>query len=130
MNCPKCNAEAHKNGIDRGRNKQKYRCPECGYHFREQAAPSNNKTMGISLNDFKKQNDPWTQVRDAVAKLERGTLYKRQEFVKIFGIRAPGIREIISDPEFDKYRGNTNAETQYLGHPEDIAQLKNEMLLR
>ena len=83
------------------------------------------------MNDFKKQFDPMTQIREAVRRLEKGTLYKRQEFVQKFGIKTQGgYREFLNDDEFEQYRGNINNEIQFFGHPEDIQQLKSEGLLR
>ena len=130
--CPKCGAKAHKDGRDIRNGVQKYKCRACKYNFRETTLQNLTKpNMGISLEEFKNKYDPVTQVREAVKKLEKGTLYKRQEFVQKFGIKAVGgYREVLNNDEFEQYRGNVNNEIQYFGHPEDIKRLKDEMLLK
>jgi len=137
MKCPKCgSSDAMKNGNKNG--VQSYRCRSCGKYFREESSVSQIKSskpeiknMGISINEFMKNNDVETQVRGAVKQLKKGTLFKRAQFISEFNIsKTTGYVDVLNSDEFSQYRGNINADQQYFGHPEDINMLKEKRLLK
>ena len=130
MECAKCGSKRIiKNGHRADSGKQKWLCKDCGSE--RNPVETKNKTMGISINDFMEKHDVHTQVRKAITKLEKGTLFTRQQFVQEFNIStSTGYKDILNEDEFKPYRGNLNADTQYFGHPEDIKMLKDKGRLK
>lgn len=86
---------------------------------------------GITVDEFKEKFDVSTIIRKACQKLQRNEILTQSEFVE--GLNLPtntGYREKLMSPEFEKYRGMVNSSDIRWGHPEDIAMLKAERLLR
>ena len=135
MKCANCGSDnLMKNGTHKG-GRQKYKCRDCGSEKvpigSDQVTKPKTKIMGISIEDFMRDNDVTTQVREAVKKLQRGTLYKRSQFVDEFNIsKTTGYVDVLNSDEFAEYRGNVSKEQQYFGHPGDIKALKEKRLLR
>lgn len=133
MKCSNCGSDRiFKNGKSKA-GKQKYKCGDCKSEKSPVGAvePTKPQSMGISVNDFMRDNDVTTQMREAVKKLERGTLFKRAQFVAEFNIsKSTGYVDVLNSDEFADYRGFVNADQQYFGHPEDIKMLKDKRLLK
>lgn len=151
--CYYCGSDRfHKNGHSR-EGKRMYRCRECGKNFtwpptertltlavngvynkigpqgggKKEKSKNQATTMGISISEFRLKYDVRSIVGQAVKHLEKGRMLTQQEFVRRYNIRG-AYRDILEGPEFKQYRGKVSG-TVYWGHPDDIAQLKNEGLL-
>lgn len=69
------------------------------------------------------------QIRAAAQKLEKGTFYAEADFIRRVGVSG-GYKHIVERQEFDQYRGKASGGVVYWGHPERIAALKAEGVLR
>ena len=135
LKCANCGSDnLMKNGTHKG-GRQKYKCRDCGSEKAPigpgQVLKPKTKNMGISVDEFMRKNDVETQMREAVKKLVKGTLFKRAQCVDEFGIsKTTGYVDVLNADEFAQYRGNVTSDQQYFGHPEDIKMLKEKRLLK
>lgn len=101
-----------------------------GYYWSAEATQE-VKSRGIKLMDFRMKYDIMLILENGCKQLKRGELLPTSEFIR--GLSIPGgvpYREKLNDPAFEKYRGKVSASEVYWGHPDDIAQLKDERLLK
>lgn len=132
MDCPKCNGRATKNGTDNGL--QKYVCTECKYNFREALnggviEPKKLKSKAtISMDELRERHDVDFKVQKVLESLKKGEFIEKDEIIKRTGLR-PGYPRLSATLDSHKeYFGRADSKI-YWGHPEEIAQLKDEQIL-
>lgn len=89
------------------------------------------KKRGMSVRDFRKKHDAIEIIREGVKKLRRDDLITQAQFVA--DLKFPGgvsYRDKLMLEEFEPYRGMVNANDVRWGHPDDIADLKADGLLK
>ena len=134
MNCPKCNSvNIIRNGFDKGR--QRYKCKDCKKRFWDtKVSKSKNKTMGISINDFRKKHDVvyiLSQVFADIEASEESVLYEKSDIIKMANISPgyPGISTVLDSENFKKHRGRAGS-TDYWSKVKIIDELKKEGVMR
>ena len=134
MICKRCGSEMSKNGtfLKNGVRMQKYRCKNCKY---EQKAgdnivePIQEKTAGITEEQFRAKFDLTFIVSKKCKELKPGVYLSMGEFIKFCGITpGAGYRQVLEHPDFDSYRGRIRGDI-YWSHPESISKMKTEGIL-
>jgi hypothetical protein len=134
--CPDCGAELRSNGHRNGR--QQFYCKGDTAHYHrsllngETPKPTPKPMLtsaGISEQEFRRQYDNRFILREAVKKLKEGTLLEQRKFVQ--GLRLQGTyKDILEEEDFEPFRGKISADKVFWSHPNTIAKLKEESLLR
>jgi len=86
---------------------------------------------GMSIQEFREKHDVMIIIRKGVRALKKGELLTTAEFVH--DLKLPGgtgYRDKLMLDEFEVYRGQVNANDIRWGHPDDIAELKEDRLLK
>lgn len=82
----------------------------------------------LSVEDLRMKHDTRTILRRKLAEIPRNVIYKEADMIDWAGLRGQPFRQHLDRSEFDKYRGRAGG-VVYYGHPDDVQQLKNEMVL-
>lgn len=93
-------------------------------------APSTIK-RGLSVKEFRLKHDVLEIIRMGVKKLRKDEIISQAEFIA--ELKLPGgksYKEVLGLEEFEAYRGFLNANDIRWGHPDDIAELKADRLLK
>ncbi len=135
MNCIKCKGKAHKNGHESGSGLQKYHCTVCGYNFNEgqvdqDVTPEVKKTVkqSISMSELRSRHDVDFKVLKALKALRKGEFIEKDEVIRRIGLRAGYPRLSATLDSHKEYFGKADSKI-YWGHPEEIAELKEEQIL-
>ena len=136
MKCPKCNStDLILNGKKRG--KQQYKCKECGRWFQDGNIDGNtvikhkHKSMGLSVNDFRKKHDVVYILSQVILKFDDETVYEKSDIITMANVSAgfPGLGTVLESEAWKPYSGRAGSKTWY-GKPELITKLKNEGIMR
>jgi len=141
MECLTCGSDCTRNGTERD-GTQKWTCKntECTKrYFTDKDVgvttdkPGTSKPkVGMSMNEFKKKYDTDyivnTRVSKVMGQLSKNLIYEKSDVVKLTQLSNsyPGLSDKLA--EFEDQQGRTNSRTFY-GHPETIAQLKEQAKL-
>jgi ssDNA-binding Zn-finger/Zn-ribbon topoisomerase 1 len=130
--CPICGAELRSNGNRRGH--KQYYCTGVVTHYHRSGTRQETKDMsqsngGISEQDFRRQFDNRYILREAVKELKKGQLLDQRKFIQNLKLVGP-YKDILDEVDFESFRGKINSDKIFWSHPETIAKLKSESLLR
>ena len=131
MKCPRCNStDIIRNGNKNG--KQGYRCKACNKYFSDDVVYKHKtKSMGLSVNDFRKKHDVVYILSQVILKFDDETVYEKSDIITMANISAgfPGLGTVLESEAWKPYSGRAGAKTWY-GKPELITKLKNEGIMR
>ena len=84
---------------------------------------------GLTEEEFLLKYSPEHKIRYAAEQIEKGMFISEPEFLK--GMSLPGgYRHVVDREEFQLYRGKASGGQWYWGHPERIAAMKADGILR
>ena len=112
---------------------QKYRCKKCNYETHDgvvqQTEPLQEKTAGMTEEQFRAKFDLTFIVAKKCKELKMGVYLSMSEFIKFCGIQpGTGYRQVLEHPDFEEYRGKVRSD-YFWSHPESIRKMKGEGLL-
>ena len=85
----------------------------------------------MSIQDFREKYDVTVIIRKGVSRLKKGELLTMSEFVQDLQLPGgTGYKDKLMSSEFEPYRGQVTSSDIRWGHPDDIATLKQDRLLR
>ena len=106
-----------------------------GYRWgrKEQDIPESKASTkrGVSVTEFREKHDVMIILRKGVRNLRKGELLTIAEFAH--DLKLPGgvgYKDKLLLDEFEPYRGRVTANDVRWGHPDDIAELKRDRLLK
>lgn len=86
--------------------------------------------QGLSESQLRAKHDVKFIIRNAAISLKKGIFLSDAEFIKLCNISSQqNYRMGLNDAEFNDYHGKAGGIT-YWSHPESIAQMKQESILR
>ena len=86
--------------------------------------------IGISESELRKKHDTKYIIGQEVAKLEKGIYLMDADFINRCSLRSQiGYRQFLDDADFAKYKGKAGG-IIYWSHPDSIAKMKSEGILR
>jgi len=84
---------------------------------------------GISAEELLLKHSPEHKIMHAAKETPRGTFYVESDFIRRIGITG-GYKHIVEREEFSDYRGRAAGSVFYWGHPDSIASMKADGVLR
>jgi len=95
------------------------------------SAPSKEKPIGggITAEQLLLKHSPEHQIMHAAQEIPRGEFHTESDFIRRLSI-AGGYKYIVEREEFSMYRGRASGGVFYWGHPDGIAAMKADGVLR
>ena len=91
--------------------------------------PAKSARRGISEKELLLRHSAEHKIRHAAEQLSPDTFFTEAEFLKPLGLSG-GYKHIVEREEFRHYWGKATGGVTYWGHPDRIAALKAEGVLR
>ncbi len=95
------------------------------------AAPESTPPVGISEEALRARIDVHYMARRFLDGIPAGMFYGLDEAAAECGLARDTARAVFMDPRYESYRGQAIADRRtYLGHPDRIAAMKQERIMR
>ena len=85
--------------------------------------------VGLTTEELLLKHSPEHKIMHAAKELPRGAYRPETEFIHAIGVTG-GYRHIVERQEFSIYRGKAPGSVYYWSHPESIAAMKADGVLR
>lgn len=107
----------------------RYTCKSCSKTFTNNDKPPLSAKNVISMTELKQRHDVDFKVMEALKGLKKDEFIEKDELIRRVGLRPGYPRMSATIDSYKEYFGRADSK-MYWGHPEDIAQLKEEGTLQ